>query len=769
MEKKKTVPAALAVMTFLLAAVLAAAAAVHLRQSAGETETGGKTAYFENILLSGQSTVHQVSRTEEASARDAAFPSAPVQQICLHRRCPGKWTAYVPADLSGGFYLHFTGFASLRLSAVPDREGAVPADMGGVLTVKSGTYLSVEELRSLTGDPGNGDPEKKAAGAGAAGAGEEPEIQDPADPAKDSGLPGKVRLQVAAVSRDGGILEEAELTFFFANAVPTLYLDTVSGSMEAVNADKTHRENGSFLFFREDGRRDVSGTCSLHGRGNSSWNEDKKQYSLNLTDSAEVLGMDASKKFALIANSSDDSNLRNRTAFDIARLCAMPASPGSAFVNVYLNGVYNGLYLLAQRPNAKGGSVRIAKLEKANEAAARQDPEGTGVFAESDPEEIVPFTESDPEGTGAFAESDPEGTVTDSDGLTAATDLDGLTAFTDSDGLTVVTDPDGLETHAFGRQVVPADITGGYLLEMDGRYEDEDCWFSTQRHHFVIKYPEKIPLQEAEYIAGYVREAEKAIYAEDGKNPDTGRPWEEYLDADSWAKMYLLQDFMAQWDVESFSFFIYKDAGDPLLYCGPVWDFDLSMGTTGLGRLPNLMQRSSWLLDHRPGWLTQLYAHADFSSTFHAILEDTFVPVLETYLGAGQTGEADSMVGYAAWMDRLHSSAAMDAYRWEEKNGFPEDAQAVRAWLLGRLDFYTEYEAFPERFCTVTFRYGFADMDVYIRRGSRIGFVPTEEFGEHLYKSFRKKYGEVDGWTAEDGTVLTEDTVIDSDQVFLPF
>ena len=205
MEKKKTVPAALAVMTFLLAAVLAAAAAVHLRQSAGETETGGgKTAYFENILLSGQSTVRQVSRTEEAFARDAAFPSAPVQQICLHRRRPGKWTAYVPADLSGGFYLHFTGFASLRLSAVPDRaeegsdeaeadpgraevasdeaeavpgraeaafdeaeadpgraevasdeaeavpgrEGAVPADMGGVLTVKSGTYLSVEELRS---------------------------------------------------------------------------------------------------------------------------------------------------------------------------------------------------------------------------------------------------------------------------------------------------------------------------------------------------------------------------------------------------------------------------------------------------------------------------------------------------------------------------------------------------------------------------------------------------------------------------------------------
>ena len=133
MEKKKTVPAALAVMTFLLAAVLAAAAAVHLRQSAGETETGGKTAYFENILFSGQSTVRQVSRTEEAFARDAAFPlcrysrsvctgAAPESGPPMCRRTsPEVFTCTSPALLLSDYRLCRTGRRK-----VPTRQRQTP-------------------------------------------------------------------------------------------------------------------------------------------------------------------------------------------------------------------------------------------------------------------------------------------------------------------------------------------------------------------------------------------------------------------------------------------------------------------------------------------------------------------------------------------------------------------------------------------------------------------------------------------------------------------
>ena len=755
-----TVPAAAAVLTFLLAAVLAAAGALPLEQSvlslehsAGNAEPGsGEHTCFEEIWLSGQSAFPRAALTAGAVAKKNTYPPAAMQAVRLHLRRQGKWIAYVPSDLSDGFYLHFSGFDSLRLTS---------ADGAETLTVRSGTWLSAEALCGLQEALSAGaavdktveHPEEEKAQDGqtsrdAKGSEASQDLQDHQDQqdlqaAQDAGPLEKLRLQAAALSRDGEILEETDLVFCFAREIPTLYLETASGSMETVNADKSYTEKGSYLFLGDNGNRDASGTCKLHGRGNSSWKEDKKQYSLNLTDSAEVLGMEASRKFALIANHSDASNLRNKTAFDIARLCSMPASPQSVFVNVYFNGTYNGLYLLAQRPNARGGSVEVADLEAANEKAARQDP----------------------------------------------------------GRIVAVSDPEGLEIHAFAHRSVPDNITGGYLLEIDGRYEDEDCWFSTQRHHFVIKYPEDVPLQEAEYIAEYMREAEKAIYAEDGKNPDTGRSWEEYLDPDSWAKMYLVQDFMVQWDVESFSFFVYKDADDPLLYCGPVWDFDLSMGATGLGKLPDLMQRSMWLEDHRPGWLTELYSPPAFSAAVRKSYSETFAPALEAYLDAAQAepeGAAASIPGdiaenagaaakdgdlpaadgtpsasaadrYAAWMDRLRASAAMDAYRWKEQDGFSEGAAALRAWLRGRLDFYADHEEFPEEYCQVTFQYAFAEMKVYVRRGTAIGFVPTEEYGDHLYKSFRQKYGEVDGWTAEDGSILTAETLIDHDQVFLPF
>lgn len=574
----------------------------------------------------------------------------------------------------------------------------------------------------------------------------------------------------SAVGADGNTLEEGEVVFFAAREVPTLYLSTESGSMEAVNADKSVRENGGFLFFTEAGKKDAEGQCEIHGRGNSTWKKDKKQYSLNFAKAEKVLGIEPSRKFALVANHSDPSLLRNKVTYDIAGLCGMPATPRSVFVNVYFNGSYNGLYLLAQRPNAKGGSVRIAELEKENKKAETR---------------MAPPKEDDKQNSGA-------GSLTKAEQKVSQTG-DPQTETGDSDNIVVV-EEDGMEIHASPQESVPEDISGGYLLEMDGRYGDEDYWISTKKHHFVVKYPEKIPLKEAEYIAGCLREAESSFYdtssdqggneASSGAGADPagkeeggslsekntkeaentpGKTWKDYLDADSWAGMYILQDFMVQWDVESFSFFIYKDAGDPLLYCGPAWDFDLSMGVSGLGKLPNIMQRSMWLRDHREGWLTHLAEQEEFSQNLKAYAVERFFPLLENYLKKEPEGF------YQDQMEVLQSSASMDRRRWGQDDDYLQSAQQLREWLLGRLAFLRDYTESPGEYCTVTFRYGFGDMDVYIRRGERIGFVPTEEYGEHLYRSFRKKYGDINGWKDEEGNSLTVDTVIEKDRVYTPY
>ncbi|MDO5132292.1 MAG: CotH kinase family protein [Eubacteriales bacterium] len=726
---------------------------------AGAVGAGGAAAGSQSVVsqessslensASGKNTLPADELPSSLKAGEIRIP-APGMEVSLYRRRQGKWVAYVPAEAARRGYIRFTRFAALALERVQD-DSRISSGPDHLL-LKSGDRFPCgnPENSSVNNGSTEGSSLKKGS-------------------AEDIFLENGSLWHAQALGSDGEVLEEADFVVYFAQEVPTLYVNTSSGNLEAVDADKSVREECRYVFYTADGKRDCGGRCVIHGRGNSSWKEDKKQYSLNLASAREVLGMSSSRKFALIANTSDPSNLRNKVTFDLSCLCGMASAPESVFVNVFFNGEYRGLYLLAQRPNAKGGSVHIADLETANKKVALfRLPEG-GSTPEKNGQTRVPEINAADAETKAEAKTEEK--------TTPETDkVNGKAASGDTDSPETVSrvDAGGLELHASAQEETPENITGGYLLEIDGRYEDEEYWFSTKTHHFVVKFPEAVPLREEEYIAGYVREAEAALFSADGINPDTGKSVEEYLDVDSWAKMYLMQDFMVQWDVESFSFFVYKDADDPLLYCGPVWDFDLSMGSTGLGRLPDVMQRSAWLRDHREGWLTELMKHKVFSDAVHKIAKEQFFPVLEEYLKgypekpSGSDTEQNSS-GFAALQDALRSSSAMDSHRWGEADSFEESAEKLRAWLRGRAVFWQGYNDSPDAYCKVTFRYGFKDMDIYVRRGEQLGFVPTEEYGEYLYSSFRKKHGEIDGWTGEDGRVLTAETVINKDQVFLPF
>ena len=644
------------------------------KQEIEEKDQSGLKGYslFEDIVIGDPGT-------GETANDKAEVPDA-LRQIRLFRTGEGKWAVWLPADLQENARISFTLFDSLRLDPADEKAGEP-------VTLHSRDMLAA-------GSMSNGSS-----------------------------------WHAQALGKKGEVREEADIVFYCSGDIPSLYINTATGSLDAVDSDQSVREKCSYRVCAADGSGNTAGECEIHGRGNSSWKEDKKQYSLNLSADQALLGMEKSRKFALIANYSDSSFMRNKAAYDLAGLCGMPASPESVFVNVYFNGLYHGLYLMAQRPNAKGGSVRIAELEKANKAAAAQSP----MMAQTQQAE----TES----------GGPSGT----DNKTDTVDL---------------VDADGLEIHAASRNAVPENITGGYLLEIDARYEEEDCWFSTKTHHFVVKYPENIPLKECEYIAGYMREAEAALCSGDGINPETGKSWEEYFDKDSWAAMYLLQDFMVQWDVESFSFFVYKDADDPHLYCGPVWDFDLSMGTTGLGNLPNVTRQSVWLKDHREGWLTEMEKFPAFSEEMERFAREQFFPTLKEYLEENSELPVPGMPDQGR---KIASGVFMDARRWEREDAFETAFEALVTWMRGRSAFWQEYDKDPQSFCKVTLRYGFKDMDIYLPRGKAIGFVPTEEYGEHFYSSFRKKYGSIDGWYCEDGSVLTPETVIDKDQVLTPF
>ena len=107
------------------------------------------------------------------------------------------------------------------------------------------------------------------------------------------------------------------------------------------------------------------GTGSIKGRGNTSWGQPKKPYSIKLSSKASLLGIPKTKKYAIIPSYSDNSLMRNYMTYKASLMLeGIGYVPKCEFCEVYLNGVYNGIYILVERVSIESNKIDI---EEANE------------------------------------------------------------------------------------------------------------------------------------------------------------------------------------------------------------------------------------------------------------------------------------------------------------------------------------------------------------------------------------------------------------------
>ena len=151
------------------------------------------------------------------------------------------------------------------------------------------------------------------------------------------------------------------VTLVRSGSVATMFLETRSGSMEYIHENKENAEPGSCRVYTESGALNYSGSAeTLKGRGNASWwGSEKKPYSLELAGSADLLGMGSAKKWVLLANGTEPSQIRNKAVLDFADAAGLPFTPESRWVDLYLNGEYAGLYLLTERNEIHTQRVNI--------------------------------------------------------------------------------------------------------------------------------------------------------------------------------------------------------------------------------------------------------------------------------------------------------------------------------------------------------------------------------------------------------------------------
>lgn len=103
----------------------------------------------------------------------------------------------------------------------------------------------------------------------------------------------------------------------------------------------------------------LSSEMQIRGRGQSTWDMDKKPYRIKLNEEQKVLGMPKNKDWCLLANYADKSLLRNSTAMLLSEICDMSWTPRHVPVEVYLNNTYIGVYDLFEAKEVTKHKVNI--------------------------------------------------------------------------------------------------------------------------------------------------------------------------------------------------------------------------------------------------------------------------------------------------------------------------------------------------------------------------------------------------------------------------
>lgn len=99
----------------------------------------------------------------------------------------------------------------------------------------------------------------------------------------------------------------------------------------------------------------------IKGRGNSTWNWDKKPYKIKFSSKTTVLGLEANKKWVLLANYSDYSLMRNYVVMEASKVLSEQLSPFSQFpVNLFVNGEYRGVYSIGEDHDVAKGRIELS-------------------------------------------------------------------------------------------------------------------------------------------------------------------------------------------------------------------------------------------------------------------------------------------------------------------------------------------------------------------------------------------------------------------------
>lgn len=305
----------------------------------------------------------------------------------------------------------------------------------------------------------------------------------------------------------------------------------------------------------------------VKGRGNTTWGWEKKPYALKLDSKKSVLGMPKHKRWCLIANYMDRTQLRNRVAYYIGQHSNLAWTVRNEYVEFYFNGQYQGLYLLTEQVKEDPNRVNITEM----------------------------------------LTSDNSGEA----------------------------------------------VTGGYLLELDGYFDEDQKFRSASTQLPVnIKYPdpEELTPDQFAYIEQYFNAADAAVASKAGNMFD-------YFDRASLIDYWIISEVTANHEpLNPKSTYFFKDRGGKLT-AGPIWDFDYETLVTHTQNEWMLYDKVSQMMNGRPSWWHIFLQNSEFRAACKKRWQEwkPFLKTVPDFITAEQKAISEAL--------------ARDNSRWPSING----------------------------------------------------------------------------------------------------
>lgn len=200
-------------------------------------------------------------------------------------------------------------------------------------------------------------------------------------------------------------------------------------------------------------------------------------------------------------------------------------------------------------------------------------------------------------------------------------------------------------------------LSGGYLLEIDGFAGEEPyAFFTNKRMPVTIKNPkdDENTAEEREamkqYISNYLQEIEDILFSDYFKDPEKG--WRSRIDEKSLVDWYIACEYTGNNDA-FWSINIYKHRDDPLIYFGPLWDFDMAFGNTWVTGNDQILGEGTNLSCFP--WMERFQKDEGFKNSVAARFKELCENGIQTYL-------IDQCNFYSAL---LTESAAKNFEKWD--------------------------------------------------------------------------------------------------------